>query len=390
MQNIAKQRRAEKMKEDLRKLVNTEGNKHCAVCATRGPIYAVVDFQIFVCSTCSAIHRSMQHKVKGLSMSEFTDEELAALRVGGNVRAATIWKAGYHLSPPPAGDDYRVRECIRACFEERRFFDRAAFTALQEDIATAILPPVKVLMSLDAMPIPQPSAPTRTAGAQPTTPALTTGAPEASRVVVPKPPAPSAPRDGCSTLDSTDLFASHQTSVPVSRPAVAAPAPPQDAFDDFFASRTATVPQQQRVTDDPFGPMTSSTAAPQRTAPAANSLDFFLAPTQAPAHHNPQSTGASTSAMDYFSGSQPSSMAPKDFFTASTVPQQPTSNDFFAVPSAARADIFAATVWEKRPADANLNNVGALPQTPAPPPQALPSAANAFADLDPFGARPRN
>jgi hypothetical protein len=169
-----------------------------------------------------------------------------------------------------------VRECIRACFEERRFFDRAAFTALQEDIATAILPPVKVLTSLDAMPIPQPSAPTRTAGAQPTTPALTTGAPEASLVVVPKPPAPSAPRDGRSTLDSTDLFASHQTSVPVSRPAVAAPAPPQDAFDDFFASRAATVPQQQRVTDDPFGPMTSSTAAPQRTAPAANSLDFFL------------------------------------------------------------------------------------------------------------------
>jgi hypothetical protein len=383
MQNIAKQRRAEKMKEDLRKLVNTEGNKHCAVCATRGPIYAVVDFQIFVCSTCSAIHRSMQHKVKGLSMSEFTDEELAALRVGGNVRAATIWKAGYHLSPPPAGDDYRVRECIRACFEERRFFDRAAFTALQEDIATAILPPVKVLTSLDAMPMPQASAPTRAAGAQSTTPASTTGAQEASRVVAPKPP---APRDGCSTLDSTDLFASHQASVPASHGPADAPVPSHDAFDDFFASRTTTVPRQQRVTDDPFGPMTSSTAAPQRTAPAANSLDFFLAPTQAP-HHNAQSTGASTSAMDYFSGSQPSSMAPKDFFTASTVPP---NNDFFAVPSAAKADIFATTVWEKRPADANLNNLGTLPQTPAPPPQSLPSAANAFADLDPFGARPRN
>ncbi|CUG76920.1 ADP-ribosylation factor GTPase-activating protein, putative, partial [Bodo saltans] len=407
---------------DLRKLVNTEGNKHCAICATRGPIYAVLDFHIFVCSTCSAIHRSMQHKVKGLSMSEFTDEELAALRVGGNVRAASIWKAGYHLSPPPAGDDYRVRECIRACFEERRFFDRAAFNALQEEIATAILPPVKVLTSLDAIPAPQPSSSLRPA--QPT-PAATSS----SAATTQQPPKTDAPKHQqappatvpvqvqSSAHESTDLlprrrYHHRKLHNPQHQRSLEMPL----TISSRLGQRRRRLPRHQhqhlsgQVMDDPFGPMSSATTVPPPPRPAAqqqepNAMDFFTTSSPAPpapAHHTAQHYHGAPSTTDFFSAPQTSSSvaAPRDFFASAPeagprdffsapLNNNAAGNDFFAVPSAAKADVFAPTVWEKRPTDANLsqhNNMWGPPQSSAPPPQI---ASNAFADLDPFGARPR-
>jgi len=47
-----------------------------------------MDFGIFVCSTCSGIHREMCHKVKGVGMCNFSDKELEMLVNNGNeVRA---------------------------------------------------------------------------------------------------------------------------------------------------------------------------------------------------------------------------------------------------------------------------------------------------------------
>lgn len=44
-----------------------------------------MDFGVYVCSACSGIHREMTHKVKGVSMSNFTDKEAAFLAEKGNV-----------------------------------------------------------------------------------------------------------------------------------------------------------------------------------------------------------------------------------------------------------------------------------------------------------------
>lgn len=366
MISAAKQRRTEKVKDELRKLVAIEGNKHCAICATRGPIYAVLDFQIFVCTTCSAMHRSLQHKVKGISMSEFTDDEVAALRVGGNGRAATVWKAGYHAPPPPPGDEYRVKECIRVCFHERHYFNREAFAQLQDDIANALLPPVKVLTSLDAVgPI--------TTSQQPM--------PAPQPMSAQQPP----PKPSTTQLESTDMFASPARTV---APATVAPAKEsisKDAFDDFFASRAAPVasasapPQRQStaVVDDMFGPMSSAVAAPSRTTTSSSSLDFFSQPSHPHAGHalpsppQPQQN----SGMDFFS--QPSS--------GPSVPSQQMHGDFFCAPSAAKGDMFTPTVWERRPAHNEVLPTAPVASVSAPPP--THHMSNAFADLDPFGGR---
>ena len=47
-------------------------------------MYCVINFNIFVCSTCAGIHREMNHKVKGISMSVFTEQELKDLTTHGN------------------------------------------------------------------------------------------------------------------------------------------------------------------------------------------------------------------------------------------------------------------------------------------------------------------
>jgi hypothetical protein len=43
-----------------------------------------MDFGVFVCSSCSGIHREMTHKVKGIAMCNFNDKELEILTKNGN------------------------------------------------------------------------------------------------------------------------------------------------------------------------------------------------------------------------------------------------------------------------------------------------------------------
>lgn len=43
-----------------------------------------MDFGVFVCSTCSGFHREILHKVKGVTMSNFSDKELEFLSKAGN------------------------------------------------------------------------------------------------------------------------------------------------------------------------------------------------------------------------------------------------------------------------------------------------------------------
>jgi len=41
-------------------------------------------FGVFVCSACSGLHREINNKVKGISMSLFTEQETNYLKENGN------------------------------------------------------------------------------------------------------------------------------------------------------------------------------------------------------------------------------------------------------------------------------------------------------------------
>jgi hypothetical protein len=48
-------------------------------------MYAVMNFGVFVCSTCAGTHREINNKVKGLSMCTFSEAELKNLAQNGNL-----------------------------------------------------------------------------------------------------------------------------------------------------------------------------------------------------------------------------------------------------------------------------------------------------------------
>jgi hypothetical protein len=52
---------------------------------SQGTMYVVMNFGVFVCSPCAGIHREINHKVKGISMSNFSEAELQNLTENGNL-----------------------------------------------------------------------------------------------------------------------------------------------------------------------------------------------------------------------------------------------------------------------------------------------------------------
>ena len=56
----------------LREFQKEPDNKRCADCKERGPQYLCLNFNTFVCTTCSGVHREFNFRVKGISMSTFT------------------------------------------------------------------------------------------------------------------------------------------------------------------------------------------------------------------------------------------------------------------------------------------------------------------------------
>ncbi|KPI84906.1 putative ADP-ribosylation factor GTPase activating protein [Leptomonas seymouri] len=125
-----RQRKAERHKEALRKLSQEGGNKYCFDCAMRGPLYVVSDFNILVCSGCSAVHRSFQHKVKGITMSEFTEDEIARFTLGGNDTAGKVWLSTFNRKHPRSGEVLELKDFIRDTFVDRRYCDQVAYARL--------------------------------------------------------------------------------------------------------------------------------------------------------------------------------------------------------------------------------------------------------------------
>ncbi|TPP48436.1 putative GTPase activating protein for Arf family protein [Leishmania donovani] len=224
-----RQRKSERHKEVLRKLSQNGGNKSCFDCGMRGPLYVVSDFGILVCSGCSAVHRSFQHKVKGITMSEFTDDEIARFSVAGNDRALKVWLSTFHNQLPRSGDVMALKDHVRVVFEERRFLNAQELSALQDSWEHAREQPSQA---------PPPLSVTRPA--------------ESSLASIPE--APTA-QPG-----------------PVSAPTNPARPPQEDAFDSLFSAsvQSSSTPQPTAHAAAPPPPMTTLHApappAPQQPA----------------------------------------------------------------------------------------------------------------------------
>lgn len=105
-----------------------------------GPTYICLDFKTFVCQTCSGVHREFGHKIKGISLSEWTPFEVQDIESGGNEIAAQCWLARWNAEDsdcvlPDSGNPESVREFMRKKYVEKKWWKQPEALG-QESLAT--------------------------------------------------------------------------------------------------------------------------------------------------------------------------------------------------------------------------------------------------------------
>ncbi|XP_017248004.1 probable ADP-ribosylation factor GTPase-activating protein AGD14 isoform X1 [Daucus carota subsp. sativus] len=114
----------ERNEKIIRGLMKLPPNRRCINCNSLGPQYVCTTFWTFVCITCSGIHREFTHRVKSVSMSKFTSQEVEALQKGGNQRARetflNAWDQHMQRFPDSSNAD-KIREFIKAVYVDKKY-----------------------------------------------------------------------------------------------------------------------------------------------------------------------------------------------------------------------------------------------------------------------------
>jgi hypothetical protein len=122
-------REERKAEQRLKALLKEPANKRCANCDSLGPQYVVSNYNVFVCTVCSGVHRQFGHRVKGVSMSTFKPDEVAALAESGNARFAAYYLHKWTtaaLPKPVDRDVHRINTWIGAVYQDRKFYGEPA------------------------------------------------------------------------------------------------------------------------------------------------------------------------------------------------------------------------------------------------------------------------
>ena len=95
--------------QKVRKLARLPGNTVCPNCGTTkkfGFSTICIKFHTFVCNNCKSSHQAISHRCKSLTMSSWTDAEVAELQQKGNDYCRRTWLK----NAPPIGSGGRPRE----------------------------------------------------------------------------------------------------------------------------------------------------------------------------------------------------------------------------------------------------------------------------------------
>lgn len=117
----------ERHKRILAQTLREEGNKSCADCRTRNPTWASVNLGVFVCLTCSGIHRSLGvhiSQVRSCNLDTWLPKQVEFCRVMGNVKGNRYWEARLPKDfrrPPSGNPNPELASFIRAKYVDRAF-----------------------------------------------------------------------------------------------------------------------------------------------------------------------------------------------------------------------------------------------------------------------------
>ncbi|XP_026137911.1 arf-GAP domain and FG repeat-containing protein 1a isoform X2 [Carassius auratus] len=123
----AKRKQEEKHLKMLREMTSLLPNRKCFDCDQRGPTYANMAVGSFVCTSCSGILRGLNppHRVKSISMTTFTQQEIEFLQKHGNEVCKRIWLGLYddrNLAIPDFREPQKVKEFLQDKYEKKRWY----------------------------------------------------------------------------------------------------------------------------------------------------------------------------------------------------------------------------------------------------------------------------
>ncbi|KAM3875473.1 arf-GAP domain and FG repeat-containing protein 1a [Diretmus argenteus] len=123
----AKRKQEEKHLKMLREMTSLPPNRKCFDCDQRGPTYANMTVGSFVCTSCSGILRGLNppHRVKSISMTTFTQQEIEFLQKNGNEVCKQMWLGLYDdrtSSIPDFREPQKVKEFLQEKYEKKRWY----------------------------------------------------------------------------------------------------------------------------------------------------------------------------------------------------------------------------------------------------------------------------
>ncbi|KAI8140155.1 hypothetical protein BJV82DRAFT_671925 [Fennellomyces sp. T-0311] len=122
----------------VRALLRLPANKKCFDCPTKSPFFVNISVQTFVCSRCSGLVREVGHRVKSISASTFSGQEVVSLQQGGNEVARSIWLSNYRMDNTEPETDNDVRAFIRQKYYEHKWLDRDRLHAHTQQVRATI------------------------------------------------------------------------------------------------------------------------------------------------------------------------------------------------------------------------------------------------------------
>ncbi|KAI7856503.1 hypothetical protein BDC45DRAFT_56977 [Circinella umbellata] len=121
---LQQKKQEERNIQKVRALLRLPANKKCFDCPTKSPFFVNVSVNTFVCSRCSGLVREVGHRVKSISASTFSGQEVVALQQGGNEVAKSLWLKNYRTDNVEPETDNDVRAFMRQKYFEHKWLDR--------------------------------------------------------------------------------------------------------------------------------------------------------------------------------------------------------------------------------------------------------------------------
>ncbi|XP_044526752.1 arf-GAP domain and FG repeat-containing protein 1 isoform X2 [Gracilinanus agilis] len=123
----AKRKQEEKHLKMLRDMTGLAHNRKCFDCDQRGPTYVNMTVGSFVCTSCSGSLRGLNppHRVKSISMTTFTQQEIEFLQKHGNEVCKQIWLGLFDdrsSAIPDFRDPQKVKEFLQEKYEKKRWY----------------------------------------------------------------------------------------------------------------------------------------------------------------------------------------------------------------------------------------------------------------------------